>query len=254
MTLPGLAGRAEARSVPKCARLGIPEKRSNPSMDAAERSLTPRQLVKRANESIVYLLGWLQETPRRLKKVKRPKELTGTDEITKWRQAYIWVVARAQDLLTTGNIIEEFGKVKRSWHSVALAIYLSYSDQLIGWSEGKCKKPSDPLADKVAEQRLLEGVNAEYAAAMSRLPALHTTSERTPSSSLNGPATEQIYLAEGESNILDALRKATEPLLAREIATKSGISHDRVRQYLRPNATLRSRGWVRKVKTGYIIS
>jgi hypothetical protein len=153
-------------------------------MDAIENSLTPRERVKRANQAITQLLAWLQETPRRLEAEKDPLELSGLDEIEKRRQDYIWVVARAADLLTTGNIVEACGKVANSWHSLVLAICLSYLDQLIAWCKGKSEKPSDPLVDEISEKRLIVGVTGEYGAAMTKLPAepatrVHPTTSKT---------------------------------------------------------------------------
>jgi len=59
-------------------------------------------------------------------------------------------------------------------------------------------------------------------------------------------------LTEGETDILEALREAAEPLQARQIAPAAGLDVETVKQYLRPQNPLRKIGLVNKVRRGYI--
>jgi len=60
-------------------------------------------------------------------------------------------------------------------------------------------------------------------------------------------------LRPGERDILEALRQARKPLIAREIAKKAGLDVETVKRYLRPKSPLRANGLIDHVPaSGYV--
>src|SRR5262245_26626503 len=59
-------------------------------------------------------------------------------------------------------------------------------------------------------------------------------------------------LTAGETDILEALRQASEPLRAHQIALAAGLGVETVKQYLRPKNTLRTTALVNHTRQGYV--